>query len=315
MDHRTFILILSFLICSFLGAAFTIFTRRLLRRRIARLEDRLGIGENAPPATEVRISPEYQTTRGLVGKVDRGFGWFVAQAGLEMAPETAFLVAVAVGLTLCGIVLLWRDNLLEAATAMLLGLLLVFGYYGYLRSRRRGEIREQLPDVMDLLARAVRAGESLDQAIHMVGETTSKPLGPEFRRCARQLDMGLSIDAAMQALTRRAPVTEIRILASALMVQRRTGGSLPLTLERLSAVIRDRLNYHRQFKASTGAGRISTILIGATGPLVAVYLIVWQYDYFQKFLDSFPGQVMFGTAVVLQLIGYIWIYQLLKSDY
>jgi tight adherence protein B len=168
---------------------------------------------------------------------------------------------------------------------------------------------------MELLARAVRAGESLDQAVHLVGETVPKPLGPEFRRCARQMEMGLSVDAAMQSMSRRAPVTEIRILASALTVQRKTGGSLPITLERLSAVIRDRLNYRRQFKASTAAGRVSTLLIGAAGPFVAVYLMVFQAAYFQKFLDSFGGQMMLLTALVLQVVGYIWVYSLLRTDY
>jgi tight adherence protein B len=168
---------------------------------------------------------------------------------------------------------------------------------------------------MELLARAVRAGESLDQAIQLVGSTVKKPLGPEFKRLAHQLEMGLSIDTAMRAISRRAPVAEIRILASALMVQRQTGGSLPITLERLSAVIRDRLSYHRQFKAATGAGRISTILIGVAGPLIALYLLIFQRDYFNKFFESFPGQMMLTTAICLQIIGFFWIYRLLKSDY
>jgi tight adherence protein B len=104
-------------------------------------------------------------------------------------------------------------------------------------------------------------------------------------------------------------------MASALMIQRRTGGSLPRTLERLSAVIRDRLSYQRQFKAATGASRISTMLIGLTGPLVTVYLLVWQREYFNTFFETFPGQMMLLTAVLLQLIGYFWIYQLLKNEY
>jgi len=315
MGHKVVILILSFLICSFLGAFLTIASRRLFRRRIARLESRLGIGEEAAPPLELRVSPEYQPGRGLVGKVDRGFGLFIAQTGIELAAETAFLIAVAVGLTLCGIVLLWRDDFVAAAFAMVAGMLLVFGYYAYCRARRRSEIRDQLPDVMDLLARAVRAGESLDQAVHLVGETIPRPLGPEFRRCARQLEMGLSVDAAMQSMSRRAPITEIRILASTLMVQRKTGGSLPITLERLSAVIRDRLNYRRQFRATTAAGRLSTMMIAATGPLVALYMMIWQRAYFAKFVDSFAGQVMLGTAIALQVIGCFWIYQLLRTDY
>jgi len=284
-------------------------------RRTMRMERRLGLGGPARQESDLRISPEFDESPGMVGRLNRDFSRFFVQTGIDMSPDVGFLLAAATGLILAGVVLLWRDDMLESAGALAFGFLGVILYYRYRQSRRLVEIREQLPDVMELLARAVRAGESLDQAIQLVGATVAKPLGPEFGRMARQLEMGLSIDAAMRSVTRRAPVAEIRILASTLMVQRETGGSLPITLERLSAVIRDRISYHRQFKAATGAGRISTILIGLAGPLVGLYLFVFQREYFNKFTDSFPGQTMLVTAILLQVIGYLWIYRLLKSDY
>ena len=149
----------------------------------------------------------------------------------------------------------------------------------------------------------------------LVSRTTAAPLGPEFRRCAGQLDMGLSVSAAMRSLVRRAPIPEMRIFASTLIMQRRTGGNLSLMLDRLSNVIRDRINYHRTFKAATGASRVSTMMIGVAGPLVAAYMLIWQREYFNKFLETLGGQVLLGTAIGLQVIGLIWIYVLLKSDY
>jgi len=315
VSDRVVILILSFLICSFLGTAMAIFVKRLLSRRERRLEQRLGLASEIQHGPDVQISQEFDDAPGLTGQVNRGFSRFFVQTGIEMAPDTAFLATTALALLMCGVVLLWRDNMLEAAGAMLLGYVLAFVYFHYRRAKRLVQIREQLPEVMELLARAVRAGESLDQAVQLVGEATPKPLGPEFDRLAQQLEMGLSINAAMRSVSRRAPVAEIRIFASTLMVQRETGGSLPTTLERLSAVIRDRISYNRQFKAATGAGRLSTLLIGIAGPLIAFYLIVFQRDYFNTFFESFAGQMMLTTSILLQIIGFIWIYRLLKSDY
>ncbi|MCA9154473.1 MAG: type II secretion system F family protein [Pirellulaceae bacterium] len=315
MDHRLFLLILSFLICSFLGAALTLLGRRIMQSRQAKLRQRLG-GESLDTDPEQLISPEYRNTSdGIVGQIDQRFSRFMAQTGVDLDPDTAFLVAVAVGLLLCGVVLLWRDDMLESAVAMLVGMASVLAYYSWRRSKRRSEIQEQLPDVMDSLARAVRAGQSLDQAIKLVGQTSAKPLGPEFKRCAKQLDMGLSVDSAMRSLSRRAPISEIRILATTFMVQRRSGGSLPTTLERLSHVIRDRINYHRQFKAATGAGRVSTTLIAVAGPLVAAYLIIFQREYFDRFTATSAGQALLASAILLQVVGITWIYSLLKSDY
>ena len=225
------------------------------------------------------------------------------------------LMAVAAGLVLCGVLLLWRDDFLAAAIGLAAGIAMVVLYFLWKRSQRRVAIQEQLPDVMELLSRAVKAGESIDQAMTLVGNTTQAPLGPEFRRCARQLELGLSVSAAMRSLVRRAPLPEMRILASTLIMQRRTGGNLSLMLDRLSNVIRDRINFHRSFKAATGAGRVSTMMIGAAGPLVAAYMLIWQREYFDTFFESFGGRVLLGTAVGLQVIGLVWIYKLLKSDY
>jgi Flp pilus assembly protein TadB len=165
----------------------------------------------------------------------------------------------------------------------------------------------------DLLAAA--AGLAAGSPIELVGATVTEPLGGEFRRCSRQLKLGLSLDSVMQQMVRRAPLTEVRIFATALVVQRRTGGNLPLTLERLGRVVRDRISYHRQFRASTGAGRVSAILIGAAGPLVAIYLMIWQREYIGRFTETFTGQALLTTAIVLQVVGVIWIYLTLRSDY
>lgn len=315
MEPETLLLILSFLICSFLGAAIMLAARRVATRKRSFLDQRLGVPDDRIDLPTLVISPEYRRTHGVVGRFDNWFNRMIVQTGMEIVPEAAFLLAVAVGLLLGGILLLWRDDLLLMIFGVGMGMLLVIGYYAFRRARHQTEIQNQLPDAMELLARAVRAGESLDQAIELASDTLPKPLGPEFQRCSKQLSMGLSIDAAMRSLSMRAPLSEIRILAATLMVQRRTGGSLPVTLERLSAVIRDRINYHRQFRAQTAAGRISTLLIGAAGPLVAAYMLTFQPEYFQRFMETSRGNMMLGTSVVLQVIGLGWIYTILRSDY
>jgi len=127
--------------------------------------------------------------------------------------------------------------------------------------------------------------------------------------------MGLSMEAAMRSLTRRAPLTEMRILAATFMVQRQTGGNLPLTLERLAGVIRDRLSYYRQFRASTAASRIGTVLIALAGPAVAAYMLIWQPDYIRNFAEMPGGWTLLAIAIVLQVIGLAWILSLLRSDY
>ena len=149
----------------------------------------------------------------------------------------------------------------------------------------------------------------------LVGETTPQPLGLEFRRCAAQLEMGLSVDAAVRALSRRVPVPEMRILASTFIVQRRAGGNLPLTLERLAKVVRDRLSYFRQFRAATAGSRMSLLIVSLTGPFVAGYMMIYRPESFDLFFQSSLGWILFGTALALYFAGLAWIYRLLRHNY
>jgi tight adherence protein B len=253
--------------------------------------------------------------RGITGKFDFWFDRLIEEMDLDISTPAAFLMAVACGLLVGGVMFLWQENVLAASGGMLAGMVIAIGFFAFRRARRRRAIREQLPDVMELLARASRAGQSVDQAIDLVGETAREPLGTEFRRCARQLEMGLSMDAAMRALSRRAPISETRILAATFMVQRRAGGNLPLTLERLAKVIRDRLSYRRHYRAATAAGRISAIVIAVATTLIALYLIVWQRQYMANLLDTTPGQIMLAVALGLQAFGLFWVYRMLRTDY
>jgi tight adherence protein B len=99
------------------------------------------------------------------------------------------------------------------------------------------------------------------------------------------------------------------------MVQRRAGGSLPITLERLARVVRDRLSYQRQFRAATAAGRMSMIIILLAGPLVMAYMWFWQREYIQNFITSPQGHFLLVVAVILQIIGSLWVLSLIRADY
>ena len=237
------------------------------------------------------------------------------ESGINLTPELMFLIELCVGLALAGVIYLWRDNVIQAALTIPIGMTLVMGVYVLLRARRRKAILEQLPDVIDHVARTVRAGRTIDQALDMVGETAADPLGIEFRRCAGQLGMGLSVDAAMRAMARRVPIPEMRILTSTFVVQRQAGGNLPMILERLARVIRDRLSFHRQFRAATAGSRLSLIIIALSGPLMLLYMAIWREDYFNRFFESTIGMVMFGAAVAMYVAGLLWVTRILHEEY
>jgi tight adherence protein B len=252
-----------------------------------------------------------------------GFGtrmenWFIRllhECGAPFSREVAFMTEIAGGLLVGGIVFVWFENIVLAAVGFFIGMGFVIGMYVMARNRRQRIMREQLPDAIEHLARAVRAGQTIDQALTIVGETTPQPLGLEIRRCAAQLEMGLSVDAAVRALSRRVPVPEMRILASTFIVQRRAGGNLPTTLERLAKVVRDRLSYFRQFRAATAGSRMSLLIVSMTGPFVAAYMMIFRPEAFNLFFESQLGLILFGTAVTGYFAGLGIVYYMLRRSY
>jgi tight adherence protein B len=123
------------------------------------------------------------------------------------------------------------------------------------------------------------------------------------------------MSAVMRALVHRLQLTDIRIFTTTLTVHRQTGGNLAWTLERLAGVIRERLAYRRQMRASTAAGRMSATLIAAIGPLLFVYLFFAEPQYVSGLTQSPLGQSLLAAAVFLEIAGLLWIARMLRSDF
>ena len=127
--------------------------------------------------------------------------------------------------------------------------------------------------------------------------------------------MGLGVTAVMRSLVERVSLLDMRIFTAALGVHRETGGNIAKMLERLAAVIRDRLAYRRQLRAVTGAGRLSAMLIGMIGPALFVYLFFFHPEYIRAMLQSSLGQTLLCVSVVLEIVGLVWTMRLLKPLY
>ena len=271
--------------------------------------------DEQPKLSTLPFAGEQIPPDGVSDRIDYRFRELIFQSGLDLTPEPAFLLMVFFGVLIGGGVFFWRDDVMLGIIGFLAGFLATLTYFVAQRRTHLKTLQEQLPGSMETMARAVRAGETLDQAVEATGKGTLEPLGVEWRRTSRHLEMGLAVPAAMKSMIKRVPLMELRILSTALNVQRRTGGNLAATLDRMSQVIRDRLSYHRQFQAATGSSRMATILIALAGPSVFTYMMIFQPDYMGQFFNLPGGIALLTTAAVLQVVGLIWVYGLLKNNY
>jgi len=264
---------------------------------------------------QMPLARDHRPAQGVVGGFDQWFNDLVTQSGLAWTPITALLLLLLVGTFVGGFAFLWAEAPLPAILGMFGGMVLVLVWLSFIRARRIRLLQEQLPDALEMLARAVHAGESVEQAVQLVGEKGPEPLAVEFRRCANQLGLGLSLAAVMRALVYRVRLLDMRIFTATLKVHRQAGGNLVLTLERMAAVIRDRLTTRRQNTAATAASRMSALFLFFLGPMIFLYLFFGQREYFNTLLESPLGQTMLIIAAFLEVVGLVWIARMLRYQY
>ncbi|MDA1053209.1 MAG: type II secretion system F family protein [Planctomycetota bacterium] len=272
------------------------------------------MGVQALPLRRLPLARDERPASSMIGRFDGWFARLVVESGLEWTPITAMLVLLLGGSLVGGALFVWMETPFPALLGMLLGMGIVVVYMTLMRSRRIRKLQDQLPAAMDMLARGVHAGESLEQALQMVGDKSPAPLAIEFRRAANQMTLGLSVAAVMRSLVYRVQLQDVQIFTSTLTVHRQAGGNLATTLERLASVIRDRLNSRRQQRAATSAGRMSATFLAIMGPLVFTYLFIGQRDYVNQLLESPMGQSLLVIAIFLEIVGMIWIFRMLRTE-
>ena len=261
------------------------------------------------------LARDRRPAESMVGQFDQWFADLISQSGISWSPLTAMLVLILAGLAAGGVVFVWSESVVPTILATGAGMVFCLVGLSVVRSRRVRKLQEQLPGSLEMLARAMHAGESMEQAVQLVGEKGPEPLATEFRRCANQLAMGLSLPAVMRALVFRVQLLDMRIFTATLKVHRQAGGNLVLTLERLAAVIRERLNSRRQMAATTAASRASATFLFIMGPMIFTYMFFGQREYMNELLETSIGQSMLILAAVLEVVGLVWISRLLRHSY
>jgi len=274
-------------------------------------------GQGASSALRLRRATDVfdqQSPQQFFGKVDQAFDRLVLESGSELTSATTFLIMLACGLFCGGAMWLYHDQPLMGVLGAMSGLAIPLLWLSSVRSRRMRQISDQLPHAIETLARATRAGRSVEQAMDLVAQESNGVLSHEFRRCQQQLNLGRSFEKTLRSLAHRVRVMEMQLLATTLIVQRQSGGPLSETLDRMTTVIRERLAAQRQVRAATAAGRMSTLVVASIAPLIVIFLFSFRRDHLFVLFDDLLGRSLLLLAMVLEIIGLIWVVWLMRSE-
>ncbi|HEX6309313.1 MAG TPA: type II secretion system F family protein [Longimicrobiales bacterium] len=284
-----------------------------LDRTLSELSQQTLVERDLLDATQLRLREMEALAKRL--PLIAGVSRLIIQANLRWSPFTFVLVTAALGL---------GGGAMGTAAGMPLPFALIMAAvfsalpYSYARLRRRRILRrfeELLPEAIDYLSRAIRAGHPLTAGIQMVGEEIADPLGNEFRQIFDQQRFGVPFEEALLGLCDRIELVDARIFVTSIIVQREVGGaSFGEVLDNMAETIRARFAIRREINVYTAQGKLTGLVVGAMPFLVGLGIYLQDADYIGILFDHPLGRLMAISAVVLQIVGFIWIRRIVNVE-
>ena len=180
---------------------------------------------------------------------------------------------------------------------------LPYGYLYWLKNQRMAKFERQLPDALELVSRALRAGHAFSVGLNMVGDEAADPIGIEFKRVSDEVSMGVALPQALQNMTDRLDCVDLRFFVTAVLVQRETGGNLAEIIDSLASLIRKRFELQLKVSALSAEGRISGVVLFGL-PLVLGFLLYLINPEYLGLLFTDPiGQNLATVGAVLMVMG------------
>jgi len=239
---------------------------------------------------------------------------FVLQAGMKTRPGKIIMtcgVLACLGFVLAGLFhARFPLPILVAAAAGVIPLV----YVAVKRSRRLRRFEEHFPEALDLLNRAIRAGHAFTTGLGMIASEAPEPIAGEFRTTFEEQNFGLPLRDALQNLSERIPLIDVRFFVTALLIQKETGGNLAEILENLSHVIRDRFRIYRDVKTKSAHGRMTAGILIALPILMAVSLVSVNPSYMPALYHDPIGPLVLWGAALWQVIGSALLWKIIHIE-
>lgn len=256
--------------------------------------------------------PVLERTLGRIPRM-RGLDRTILQAGLNWTVSKLLLACAALGLVAwLGVTSLLHQTALMGAIAGVAACLLPVAYVRFKRASRMNRIQKQLPDALDLITRALRAGHAFSSALKMSGDELAEPIATEFRAVHDEVNFGVSLQQALGHLSDRVPLTDLRYFVVAVLIQRDSGGNLTEILANLSRLIRERLKLLAKVKVLSSEGRLSAWILGLMPFALAGIMNAFNPTFMGPLWSDPIGVTIVQYMLVLMAIGVLILVRIVK---
>jgi tight adherence protein B len=229
----------------------------------------------------------------------------IEQSGAESTLGVFILLSIVMA-SVGFVIGLWVTS--HALLSLIIGFFLgIFPFlYIYLKKKRRMEkFQRQLPDALDLIARALKAGHAFTGGLKMVGDELGEPVGTEFEKTLHEINFGAGIPEALKGLSRRVDCPDLRFFIISVIIQRETGGNLAEILAKIAYLIRERFKLQNRVQVLAAEGKLSAIILIAIPFVIALALSVLNPAYIKTLFVDPIGKILVAFALLMMIIGIV----------
>jgi tight adherence protein B len=242
----------------------------------------------------------------------RQIAMLLERANFDISPAVFILLSVCLGLAVMALIAIFGWDFFFSLLCGFVAATIPYGYAHFLSRKRMRRFLEQLPDGLDLISQGLKAGMGLTQAMLFVAKEMADPMGTEFSVFMEEMKLGLPLSDALKGLQNRMPLPEVRLLGTAMLVQKEIGGSLAELLTKLADVVRDRFRIERQIKTLTAQNRLSVFVMASLPPVVAVFVSVVDPKSMNAAWHNPVGRAMLLIACGVELVGILVFRKLMR---
>lgn len=232
------------------------------------------------------------------------------QAGLDIEPRTYWMASAACGVVYTLVSMHFLPDSAAALTPILMVVSMLVGGFGLPRfvlskitARRQKKFLAELANAIDVIVRGIKSGLPLNECLVVIAKESLEPLAGEFQNIIEQQRVGVSLGEAMERLTRRVPLPEVKFLAIVIAIQQQSGGNLAEALTNLSTVLRDRFKMQMKVKALSAEAKASAMILGALPPGVMFMVNASSPEYIGPLFATRTGNLFILVGLVWMSIG------------
>lgn len=233
------------------------------------------------------------------------------QANLKWTAGTLILMTFAVWVVAAYVIDLRTESFLASVILALIPAAIPLVFVLQKRSKRFEKFEQGLPPALDLMVAGLRGGHSFASVLELVSREGIDPIGPEFRICFDEQNYGLELRTALQNLSVRVPIQDVRIITTAILIQKETGGNLAEVLEKCSHVIRDRFRLKREIRTKTAQGRLTGLVLSFLPVVLGLAMfmvnpehmrVLWTRPIGVKLLYASSAMTLIGALIIRKIV-------------